>query len=76
MHIKSESGDNYLELFVDKTVEEIKQRLYDNIEMYEPVCEYDTAFDDNTTPSERKEVDNMLSSWYDHSWDRAEENDY
>ncbi len=76
IHIKSESGDSYLELFVDKTVEEIKQSLYDNIEMYEPVGEYDAVFDDSTTKSESDEVNDMLSDLYDYSWDRAEENDY
>lgn len=71
MHIKSESSDHYLELFVNKTVEEIKQELYDNMEMYEPVSEYNVTYDDNsTTEEEVEEFMAMVSDWYDASWNR------
>ncbi|QOI71024.1 hypothetical protein pEaSNUABM12_00086 [Erwinia phage pEa_SNUABM_12] len=73
MHITSESCDHYLELFVDKTVEQIKEELYDNMEMYEPVSDYAVTFDDSTTKSEREEVNDMLSDWYDDSWNRDED---
>ncbi|SOK58351.1 hypothetical protein [Yersinia phage fHe-Yen9-04] len=72
MSITSESSDHYLELFVDKTVEQIKEELYDNMEMYEPVSDYAVTFDDNTTPSEKTQVETMLSDWYNHSWGNDE----
>lgn len=68
MHIKSESSDHYLELFVDKTVDEIKQELYDGMEWYYPVSDYDIVFDENTRVSQRQEVESMVSTWYDDSW--------
>lgn len=80
IYIKSESGDNYLNLFVNESVHEIKEKLYENMEMYEPVCEYDVVFDDSTTKQEKQDVGEMLSVWYSDSWnsdeDREEDEDY
>lgn len=68
LHIMSESCDHYNELFVNETVEEIKQQLYANMPAYEPVSDYTVTFDDSTTNEEIKEVNEMLSDWYDASW--------
>ncbi|AMM43660.1 hypothetical protein FDG95_gp095 [Pectobacterium phage vB_PcaM_CBB] len=77
IYIQSESCDKYLELFVNETVHEIKEKLYDNMEMYKPVCEYDVVFDASTTEKEKLDVGEMLSEWYDDSWNRDDdEEDY
>jgi len=68
LHIISESSDHYTELFVNKTVEEIKQELYDGMDWYCPVGQYYTAFDDDTTDEEEYAVRKMLSQWSSDSW--------
>lgn len=73
LHIISESADHYTELFVNKTVEEIKTQLYDGMDWYAPVGDYYYAFDDDTTTEEQKAVKQMLSEWYDASWNRDED---
>lgn len=72
MHIKSESGDSYVELFVNDTVEVVKSKLYESMEWYCPVCEYQTTFSDDTTDAEKEQVKEMLSTWYDDSWKRED----
>jgi hypothetical protein len=72
MHIKSESGDSYVELFVNDTIEVVKSKLYEGMEWYCPVCEYQTAFSDDTTDEEIEQVKEMLSTWYDDSWKRED----
>lgn len=68
MHIKSESGDSYVELFVNDTVEVVKDKLYEGMEWYCPVCEYQITFDDDTTDEEKQQIHDMVSEWYDDSW--------
>ena len=75
LHIISESSDHYTELFVNKTVEEIKTQLYDGMDWYAPVGDYYYAFDDDTTDKEEKEVKAMISQWSDDSWNRDGEDD-
>jgi hypothetical protein len=82
LHIISESSDHYTELFVNKTVEEIKTELYDGMDWFAPVGDYHYAFDDDTTDVEEKEVQQMLSQWSSDSWnhetseDDEEDEDY
>lgn len=68
LHIISESSDHYTELFVNKTVDEIKTELYEGMDWFAPVGDYHYAFDDDTTDTEEKEVKKMLSQWHDDSW--------
>jgi len=68
LHIISESSDHYTELFVNKTVDEIKTELYNIIDCVAPVGDYHYAFDDDTTDAEEKEVKQMISQWVDDSW--------
>lgn len=75
LHIVSESGDHYTELFVNKTVEEIKTELYEGMDWFAPVGDYYYAFDDNTTSAEEKEVKRMISQWHDDSWKNEDEED-
>lgn len=75
LHIVTESSDHHTELFVNKTVEEIKTELYDGMDWYAPVGMYYYAFDDDTTDAEEKEVKQMLSKWYDDSWKHDDSSD-
>lgn len=72
LHIISESSDHYTELFVNKTVEEIKTELYEGMEWFAPVGDYYYAFDDETTDAEEKAVKQMISQWVDDSWNRED----
>ena len=74
MHIMSESCDHYVELYVNKSIEEIKQELYNGMEWYCPVADYGFKIDENTsTESERLEFQEMVSKWHDDSWNHDEE---
>ncbi len=73
MYIKSESGDSYVELFVNDTVEVVKEKLSEGMEWYCPVGEYQVTFDDNTTEEEQKQIRNVIRKWYDDSWKRDNE---
>ena len=65
--IRSESGDRYLYCFENKHVEDIAKELKENLEMFCPICEWDTAGDNEDFVSE---VDTFMYELYDKSWER------
>lgn len=51
IHLESESCDSYLHLFKDKSIEEIRQFLYSEMEMFSPLSDYTVVSDDKSFES-------------------------
>lgn len=65
LHITSESGDNYLLLFQNKTVQEIKEEIYNNECYYGASVTFETLDD---TDAEYEELQKMLYDFEEDSW--------
>lgn len=46
IYLESESCDSYLHLFKDKNIEEIREFLHSQMEMFSPLSDYAVASDD------------------------------
>lgn len=67
MNITSESGDSYLLLFKDKTVQEIEKELLENKECYYGASVEFEVLD--CTEDEEQELLEMISDFREKSWD-------
>lgn len=67
LNINSESGDSYLLLFKDKTVQEIEQELLENKECYYGArVEYEVL---DCTEEEETDLTEMIFNFSEKSWD-------
>jgi hypothetical protein len=67
MNIRSESGDSYLLLFKDKTVQEIEQELLENKECYYGAgVEFEVL---DCTEEEEQDLIGMIHNFQEKSWD-------
>ena len=60
VHLKSESADNYLELFIGKSLNEIKEYFEEGLFSYDTICDWRVVRGPNTKPSFEGGVEEIL----------------
>lgn len=71
-YIKTESGDSYLYTGWFDSVEDLKESLMEEIEMFNPMCEYKFNIYEGTS-KQKKQVDKVFQEFYEETWKYGEE---
>ena len=71
VYVKSESGDNYVYSFSStETLLDIKTRLMNDIEMFQPLAEYEVSVSRNESEDMLSSVEDLMQYVFEQSWKR------